>query len=123
MWVSASLEAAEPAPHRGVFAQMVRQLASRAFSFEADAPRAVEVTLFHQPEEKRFLVSVVNAQEQLPPIAVVNARVRVRVSGKKVVGVTLLPDEKPLSFTAKGEYVEVVVPELNIFHMLMVVYE
>jgi len=123
MWVSASLEAAEPAPHRGVFAQMVRQLASRAFSFEAEAPRAVEVTLFHQPEEKRFLVNVVNAQEQLPPIAVVNATVRVRVNGKKVVGVALLPDEKPLSFTVKGEYVEVVVPELDIFHMLMVVYE
>ena len=102
---------------------MVRQLASRAFSFEAEAPRAVEVTLFHQPEKKRFLVNVVNAQEQLPPIAVVNATVRVRVNGKKVVGVALLPDEKPLSFTVKGEYVEVVVPELNIFHMLMVVYE
>jgi hypothetical protein len=35
----------------------------------------------------------------------------------------LLPEEKPLSFTVKGEYVEVTVPELDIFHMLMVDYE
>ena len=123
MWVSAPLETAEPGLHRRVFAQMVRQLASRAFSFEADAPRAVEVTLFHQPEKKRFLINVVNEQEQLPPIPVFNATVRVRMNGKKAVGVTLLPDEKPLPFEVKGEYVEVTVPELDIFHMLTVVYE
>ena len=123
MWVSAPLETAEPGSHRTVFAQMVRQLASRPFSFEADAPRAVEVTLFHQPEKKRFLINVVNEQEQLPPIPVFNATVRVRMNGKKAVRVTLLPDEKPLPFEVKGEYVAVTVPELDIFHMLMVVYE
>jgi Hypothetical glycosyl hydrolase 6/Beta-galactosidase trimerisation domain len=123
MWVSASLETAEPALHRGVFAQMVRQLASQPFSFEAEAPRAVEVTLFHQAERKRYLVNVVNAQEQLPPIPVFNARVRVRVGDKKVASVALLQEEKPLSFTVKGEYVEVVVPELDIFQMMMVEYE
>jgi hypothetical protein len=123
MWVSAPLETAEPASHRGVFRQMVRQLASQPFSFEAEAPRAVEVTLFDQAERKRYLINVVNAQEQLPPIPVSNATVRVRVGGKKVVGVALLPEEKPLSFTVKGEYVEVVVPELDIFQMLMVEYE
>jgi len=123
MWVSAPLETAEPGPHRRVFAQMVRQLAGRPLSFEADAPGAVEVTLFHQPDKKRFLVSVVNEQEQLPPIPVVNATVRVRMNDKKAVRVALLPDEKSLPFAAKGEYVEVAVPELNIFHMLMVAYE
>jgi len=123
MWVSAPLETAEPGPHRRVFAQMVRQLVSRPFSFEADAPGAVEVTLFHQPEKKRFLVNVVNEQEQLPPIPVFNATVRVRMNDKKAVRVALLPDGEPLPFAAKGEYVEVTVPELNIFHMLMVVYE
>jgi hypothetical protein len=123
MWVSAPLETAEPGPHRGVFAQMVRQLASSSFSFEADAPRAVEVTLFHQPEKKRFLINVVNEQEQPPPIPVFNATVRVKMNGKKAVGAALLPDEEPLPFEVKGEYVEVTVPELDVFHMLMVVYE
>jgi hypothetical protein len=123
MWVSAPLETAEQPPHRRVFAQMVRELAASPFSFEADAPGAVEVTLFHQPDKKRFLVNVVNAQEQLPPIPVFNATVRVRMNDKKAVRVALLPDDKPLPFATKGEYVEVTLPELNIFHMLMVVYE
>jgi hypothetical protein len=123
MWVSAPLETAEQPPHRRVFAQMVRELAASPFSFEADAPGAVEVTLFHQPDRKRFLVNVVNAQEQLPPIPVFDATVRVRMNDRKAVRVALLPDEKPLPFATKGEYVEVTLPELNIFHMLMVVYE
>ena len=123
MWVAAPLETAEQAPHKRVFAQMVRALSGNPFSFEADAPGAVEVTLFHQPDRKRFLVNAVNEQEQLPPIPVSNAKVRVRMDGKKAVGAALLPDEKPLPFAAKGEYVEVAVPELDIFHMLMVVYE
>ena len=123
MWVSVPLETAVQSPHRRVFAQMVRALADRPFSFEADAPGAVEITLFHQPEKKRFLINVVNEQEQLPPIPVFNATIRVRMNGKKAVGAALLPGEKPLPFEVKGEYVAVTVPELDIFHMLMVVYE
>jgi hypothetical protein len=123
MWVSAPLESTEPGPHRRVFAQMVRELASRPFSLEADAPGSVEVTLFHQPDKKRFIVNVVNEQEQLPPIPVSGVTVRVRTNERKAVRVALLPDEEPLPFATKGEYVEVTVPELNVFHMLMVVYE
>jgi hypothetical protein len=123
MWVSAPLETAEPAPHRKVFAQMVRELASRPFSFEAEAPAAVEVTVFNQPDKKRYLINLVNAQEQLPPIPVFDAVVRVRTQDRKVVRAALLPDEEPLPFTAKGEYAEIVVPRLDIFSMLMLVYE
>ena len=117
------METAEPGPHRRVFAQMVRELAGRPFSLEADAPGAVEVTLFHQPDKRRFLVNVVNAQEQLPPIPVFDAVVRVRTDGKKPVGAALLPDEKPLPFTIRGDYTEIVVPRLDIFCMLMLAYE
>ena len=123
IWASAPLETAEPAPHRRVFAQMVRELAGRPFSFEADAPGAVEVTLFHQPDRRRFLVNLVNAQEQLPPIPVLDAVVRVRTDGKKPVSAALLPDERPLPFTVKGDYTEIVAPRLDIFCMLMLAYE
>jgi hypothetical protein len=123
MWVSAPLETAEQSPHRRVFAQMIRELATKPFSFEAHAPSAVEVTLFHQPDKKRFLVNVVNEQEQLPPIPVSNVTVRVRTNDRKAARAALLPDDKPLPFVARGDYVEVTLPELNIFQMLMVAYE
>jgi hypothetical protein len=68
-------------------------------------------------------VSLVNAQEQLPPIPILDAVVRVRMDGKKPVGAALLPDDKPLPFATKGDYAEIVVPRLDIFCMLVLAYE
>ena len=76
IWVAAPLEAAVQQPHKEAFAQMIRTLAAAPFSFEADAPPAVEVTLFHQPDKKRYLVNVVNEQELLPPVPVFDMRVQ-----------------------------------------------
>src|SRR5262249_42067277 len=42
----------------GAVARMVRRLHDRP-SFEADAPPAVELTLFHQPERHRYRLSLV----------------------------------------------------------------
>ena len=123
IWVAAPLEAAVQQPHKEAFANMIRTLASAPFSFEADAPAAVEVTVFHQPDRKRYLVNVVNEQELLPPIPVFNSPVRVRMGDKHTTRAALLPAESPLPFAAKGDYVEVVVPELDIFQMLLLEYE
>ncbi len=122
IWVAAPLEAAVQQPHKQVFVQMVRSLASVPFSFEAEAPAVVEVTLFHQPDKKRYLVNLVNEQEVLPPVPVFNITVRIKLDGKRAVRAALLPVESPLSFAVKGDYVEVVVPELNIFQMLLLEY-
>jgi hypothetical protein len=126
IWVAAALEAAVQPPHKQAFADMIRTLAGAPFSFEADAPAAVEVTVFHQPDRKRYLVNVVNEQELLPPIPVFNIPIRVRMGGKRATRATraaLLPAESPLPFAVKGAYVEVVVPELDIFQMLLLEYE
>ena len=120
IWVAAPLEAAAQQPHKEVFANMIRTLASAPFSFEADAPPAVEVTVIHQPDRKRYLVNVVNEQELLPPVPVFNIPIRVRMGDKRA---TLLPAESPLPFAVKGDYVEVLVPRLDIFQMLLLEYE
>lgn len=122
IWVSAPLELADQEPHRTVFAQMVRALAARPFSFEAEAPAAVEVVVLHQADKKRYLVSLINEQEQLPPIPVFDATVRMRMNGRKAARAMLLPDERPLSFSAKGDCVEVTVRRLDTFCMLMLAY-
>ena len=123
IWVAAPLESAVQQPHKEAFAQMVRTLAAAPFSFEADAPPAVEVTLFHQPDRKRYLVSVVNEQELLPPVPVCDMRVRVRLGERRATRAALLPSESPLSVTAKGDCVEIVVPSVDIFQMLLLEYE
>jgi len=123
VWVAAPLEAAVQQPHKDAFAHMIRALAGAAFSFEADAPPAVEVTVFHQPDRKRYLVNVVNEQELLPPIPVFNVSVRVRMDGKRATRAALLPAESALPFEMKGDYAEVLVPRLDIFQMLLLEYE
>ncbi len=123
VWVSAPLETVEHGPHREIFAGMVRALAAGPFSFEAKEPAAVEVTVFHQPDNRRYLVNLVNEQENLPPIPVHDMKVTLRMEGKTAVGAALLPDERPLPFATREGEVELVVPKLDIFCMLMVTYE
>jgi hypothetical protein len=68
-------------------------------------------------------VNVVNEQELLPPVPVSNVAVRVKMIDKRATRAALLPAESPLPFDVKGDYVEVVVPELSIFQMLLLEYE
>lgn len=123
IWVAAPLEAAVQQPHKQAFTKIVRSLAAAPFSFEVDAPTAVEVTLFHQPDRKRYLVNLINEQDLLPPIPVFDIPMRIRLGSKRPKRVALLPAEQPLSFAMDGEYVQLVVPELNIFQMLLLEYE
>ena len=123
LWVAAPIETAEQEPHKSVFAHIVRTLVDGPLSFEVDASLAVEMTLFHQPDKKRYLISLINEQELLPPVPVIKAVVRVRLDGRKAKQALLLPDEAPLPAAMKGGYAEIVVPDLRIFQMLALDYE
>lgn len=122
-WAAAPIEAADQPPHRQVFVQIVRSLAARPFSFAADAPPAVEITLSHQPAQKRYLISLINEQELLPPVPAHNLKVRVKLDGKTPERAALLPSQQPLSWRREGDYAEVDFPELNIFQMALLQYE
>jgi hypothetical protein len=47
----------------------------------------------------------------------------VRTGGRRATRAALLPAESTLPFDVKGDYVEVVVPRLDIFQMLLLEYE
>ncbi len=108
-------------PHREVFIRLLRLLA-RPFAFEADAPKVVEVTLFHQEDKHRFIVSLVNFQQEQPNIPVEGIKVRVRLDGKNVRRVLLLPTERELDHTARDGYAEFTVPRLETFAMVALDY-
>jgi hypothetical protein len=120
IWVAAPLEMAVQQPHKEAFAQMVRTLAAAPFSFEVDAPPAVEVIVFHQPDRKRFLINLVNEQELLPPVPVRDLAVRIRLDGRRPVRAALLPEESALPFRVTGGCVEVVISRLDVFQMVLV---
>jgi len=123
IWVSTPLEKEDKELHKSIFAQIIRTLAVNSFSFEADAAAAVEVTVFHQLDRKRYVINLINEQEQLPPIPVADIKVRVRTDGRQALRALLLPEEKRVPFETKGNYTQITVPTLRIFQMLMLDYE
>jgi hypothetical protein len=90
------------------------------FSFEADAPPAVELTLFHQPEKHRYRLSLVNFQKDLPNIPVRQIPVRLRLP-EKVHQVVHLPDSQVVPHADDGAGVRFVVPRLETLAMFAVI--
>jgi hypothetical protein len=99
----------------------VRRLEDR-FTFEAEAPSAVELTLFHQPERHRYRLSLVNFQKDLPNIPVADIPVRLRLHDK-VVRVVQLPGDRPVPHTEAEGAVRFTVPRLETLAMVAVVVE
>ena len=107
--------------YSSIFINLIRLL-SNAFSFEADAPKPVEITVFHQEDKRRFIVNLINFQKELPNIPVQGIRVRVRLDGGTVKRLVLLPEEKELASCKKGNYVEFRAPQLETFLMFALDY-
>jgi hypothetical protein len=108
--------------YSSIFINLIRLL-SNSFSFEADAPKPVEITAFHQGERKRFIISLVNFQKDLPNIPVQGIRVRVRMEERKVKRLVLLPEEKELPYRKRGDFVEFCAPQLETFLMFALDYD
>ncbi|GIV20796.1 MAG: hypothetical protein KatS3mg023_2547 [Armatimonadota bacterium] len=106
---------------QGVFIHLLRRLLPRP-TLEVDAHPAVEVTLFHQPERKRYLLSMVNFQHDLPNIPIDGIRIRLRLPCL-VTRALLLPEGKPLRFQQRQGEVTFTAPRLHTLAMFGVKYE
>ena len=93
------------------------------FSFEADAPKQVEVTLFHQEENRRYVISLINFQKELPNIPVEGIVVRVKLGDKVAKALLEVPDERPVDHEVTDGYAEFTVPRLETFAMFTLEYE
>jgi hypothetical protein len=95
----------------GTIVRLVRRLNDR-FRFEADAPAAVELTLFYQPERHRYRLSLVNFQKDLPNIPVLEVPIRLRLP-EKVVHVVELPGGRDVQHAEKDGVVRFTVRRLE----------
>ena len=126
LWSSASIEsfAVKSLKHRNILAGIVRFLAKEPFSFEAEAPECVEAVVFHKPNERRYLINVVNFQSEIgaPNIPVNGVKLKVKIKGrtKKILS---QPEGRNVPFKQDGEYVVARVPRLQTFRMLTLDYE
>jgi hypothetical protein len=92
------------------------------FTFEADAPAAVELTLFHEPERHRYRLTLVNFQKDLPNLPVEHIPVRLRLPGK-VRRVAALPGDRTIAHDERDGVVRFTVPRLETLAMFAVVVE
>lgn len=120
LYAAGNPEAVDSGEHRAVFARLIRSLAARPFAFEAEAPKSVELTLFHDADEERYLLHLLNFQKELPNIPVYRIPVKVRLNGRVPSGVKLASPEQPLAFTIDGDCVKFEVPKLETYALCVI---
>jgi len=89
------------------------------FSFEVDAPKAVEMTMFKQ--EEGYIINLLNFQSELPNIPVFDIKVRIRKDGKDFRKALVLPEEVDLPIREREGFWEIEVPRLDTYLMIKVV--
>jgi hypothetical protein len=119
IYVGGELESA--APHRDLFVNLIRLL-GEPFSFEMDAPKSVEITLFDDRERGRFVVNLINLQKELPNIPVEGIRVRIRLNGRFPERLLLLPEERAIPYAAENGCVAFTAPRLETYAMFALEY-
>lgn len=107
--------------HRSYFINLIR-LAAGTFTFEGEAPKSIEITVFHQPDRRRFLISLVNFPKDLPSVPVEGIRVRLQLDGKSPERLLILPAEETLAYETWEDYVEFTTPQVATFLMLALDY-
>jgi len=123
IWVAAPIESRKEAIYARIVSHLIRRVLPGPYHFEVETHRAVEMTLFHQADKQRLLVSLLNAQTELPTIPV-GATVRVLVPGqRKAKRILHLPDQKEMAFEKAGPYVQFTVPAFKILSMAVVEYD
>jgi hypothetical protein len=106
IWLAAPIEAGDHPVSAKLVASLLRRVLSGPFRFEVDTHPSVEITLFHQPDKHRLLVSLLNMEWQLAPIGR-GATLRVQLpSGRSANAVSALPECTELKFRRAGQYVE-----------------
>jgi len=116
------LELMKENDHRSVVVNLIRLISNKPFFFEVDAPKSVEVTLFHQEDKKQYFINLLNYQPELPNIPISDIKIRIKLDNRKPRRLMLLPEEKELDFKIEENYIECIAPELETFLMICLEY-
>jgi alpha-L-fucosidase len=119
IWAAGPLEMVGEERHRGFFIRLIKSLVSDGFSFEAEAPKSVEITMFKQKEG--YVINLLNFQSELPNIPVFYIKIRIKRDGKSLTKALLLPEEITLPIHERDGFIEVEVPRLDTYLMIAVI--
>ena len=103
---------------RETFIRLLRRL-HPAYAFEADAPAAVELTLFAQPNRQRHVLSLGKFQREMPNLPVDGIEVRLRLP-RRIRRIRLLPDGRVVAHRERDGVVSFKVPRLRTLAMFAI---
>ena len=122
IYVSGPLEKFNEVPHKKTFINIIKYLYPKGFSLISEAPYSVEITVFSQKKKKRFILNIVNMQEKFPAIPVYDFKVKLKVLNKEIYKVVSLTYKEDLKFLKMKDYIEINIPKLELFNMILVKY-
>ena len=104
IYSAADIECVDAEGNDRLFLSLLRSMIREPASFEAATHPAVWMTVFHQPEKNRFVVSFLNYQAQLPPVPIAAIPFRLRVpDGNRFTRLLLLPEETAVPFVTEED--------------------
>jgi len=122
VWVAAPIEENETYMSRRLFLNLIKKLLAKPVCFTSNAPAPVEILLFDQKENNRYIINLINEQEYDPLVPVYNIQVSVRMDGKKAVKAHLMPDMQEMELKSDENYATITIPKLEVFNMVLLDY-
>jgi len=122
LYAAGTLEIWDYSTLRAIFGRLLKHLGTRPFHFTVQAPRAVELTLFHQSESRRLILHALNSQVELPNIPVDDVRVSAWMDGKQARRVQLVPSGMDIKYSVRDGRVEFTLPRLETYRMCAISY-
>ena len=123
VWAACGVEGSEEWVDRQFVLSLLKRALPGPYRFELEAHPAVEMTLFHQPERKRLLATLLNLQRQLPQVPVPATVCVLPLPGQRVQRVLRLPQQAPVTFVDAKPYVEFRVEPFDTLAMFALDYE
>lgn len=123
VWVAAPIEGGSNPVNGQLLVWLLKKVLPAPYHFEVETHPAVEMTLYHQPENRRLLVGLLNMQQDHPPVPV-GAVVRVQVpGGRRATGVVKVPERKAIAYEKAGPYVQFRLEPFPVIAMALVEYQ
>lgn len=120
IWTAAAVETMNTAATSGVVSRMIRKLAQPQI-LQTDAPSCVEMILFDDPENHRYLLHVVNVQECREILPVYDFNIRLYLP-KSAPSAYRLPDHEPLKCYKDAERLTIPVSRLEMAVHILIPY-
>jgi hypothetical protein len=122
LYAAGVLESMDHHSQRDVLARLIRSLCPRPLWFETDAPKCVELTLFDQPEQGRYLLHLLSIQETMPNVPVCGMSIRLCLRGRSPGKLEVAPSGEALEYRIEGPWLEFEVPELKDYLLVCLEY-